>query len=75
MSGEIYMSSETHEGRGRPVRFEGPEEHVWSSEGVSHPAWRVVVVYEKYDQEFWFMNEQAASKYIADLQDGTEVRA
>jgi hypothetical protein len=32
-------------------------------------------VYEKYDQEFWFMNEQAASKYIADLQDGTEVRA
>lgn len=45
----------------------GPEPRDWSDEGVAKPAWRVVVVYAEYEQEFWFGTESAAQEYCARL--------
>lgn len=59
----------------RPIGFNGPEEHIWSSEGTEHPAWRVLVLYGDYNQEFWFMSEQAAVSYILNLRTETDVSA
>lgn len=58
-----------------PIGVEGPTEHVWSSEGVEHPAWRVLVLYAGYTQEFWFMSETAAVAYISAMGIGPDVSA
>lgn len=50
-----------------PLRVVGPVPEVWSSEGVSSPAWHVTVFYDTYEQTFWFANEPAATAYASKM--------
>ena len=59
----------------RPIACHGPEPRIWSNEGAEQPAWRIVLVYETYSQEFWFGNEKAAQEYCARAMEGAEDRA
>lgn len=46
-----------------PFLAEGPVFEEWSSEGITQPAWYVVLDFGAYQQTFWFASLDAAQRY------------